>query len=58
MLRTFLEMRCKPQMIMDGKKFLSMVVENLDSPNFLSYFKEHAQTILPHTQLGVLSPLP
>ena len=38
LLRRFLELRWKPQLIMEGSKFLSMVVENvsfLDSLNFL-----------------------
>jgi hypothetical protein len=38
LLRRFLELRWTPQLIMDGTKFLSMIVENLlflDSLNYL-----------------------
>jgi len=38
LLRRYLELRCTPQLIMDGSKILSMVVENLhflDSLNYL-----------------------
>ena len=58
LLRKFLDLRWTPQLIMDGTKILSMIIENLhffDSLNFLPMsLKLCPNHLIPHASRGII----